>query len=109
MRREPRGSYTGPAQVLLAEEKLGEVMARLHAWANMLPDDGLVKGPDVEGTKGWAGQITGLSDDAGFRTLGETITIRLPDGREARAILRGQGDVLGSGPPPFDLEGAQTS
>jgi hypothetical protein len=101
MRRELRGGYSGPAEILLGDEKLGDVTARLHSWVNMLPDDGLVKGPDVEGTKGWAGSISGLGEEARSRMVGEVFTIRVPDGREARALLR-NGQLLGSGPPPFD-------
>ncbi len=99
-RREPRGRYVGPAELLIDGGKLADVNVSLRGWVTLIADGN--EAP-VEGTKGWDGSIAGLTADERFTALGHQITVRTPDGREAQAVLRTQTDLVGSGPPPFDM------
>jgi hypothetical protein len=99
-RREPRGRYVGPAELLTDGDKLADVDVSLHGWVTLIADG---NEPPIEGTKGWDGTVAGLSGDQRVAALRHQITVRTPDGREAQAVLRTQTDLVGSGPPPFDM------
>jgi hypothetical protein len=96
MRREGREGYSGPAEIHReGGDKLGDATVTLGSWVTIIDDEG------TTGTRGWAGMVTGLPAGVLPGPLEVMVTVRTPDGREARARMLGS-QLTGVGPPPFD-------
>lgn len=96
--------YNGPADII-AGELVIPVRVRLTGHVQRIPTPDAAGGPTqhIEGQRSWQGYADGL-DDHVFELLGETVTVRTPDGREGDAIVQNNaGHLVGSGPAPFDL------
>jgi len=81
-------SYNGPATLVVGDH---EVEVEAHLVSNREP----------EHLGDWGGFLT-CDPDTLFNLLGETVTVRLPNGREGTVVVLGGGKVEGGGgPPPF--------
>lgn len=86
--------YSGPATLHDGPTDLGTVALELH----LDPADG------TSMLRSWSGHITDPGTVNLYATVGRTITIRLPEGQESKAIVA-QTDgttaqLAGTGPPP---------
>ena len=96
MRRERREGYSGPAEIHReGGDRLGDATVTLGSWVTIIDDEG------TTGTRGWAGMVTGLPAGVLPGPLEVMVTVRTPDGREARARMLGS-QLTGVGPSPFD-------
>mgnify|MGYP001206773415 CR=1 FL=1 len=91
--------YDGPAEVIT---KSGNVLAQVKVHLESQPP----QGPRLGSWRGRVFSETGTVLDSRI-TLGD-VTLRLPDGRTARAIVTEKplgpaesATLVGSGPPPF--------
>jgi hypothetical protein len=58
-------------------------------------------GQPVSGLVSWRGELGGQVDT--FVALGAECYLEMPDGRRGSVVVTGTGgNVVGSGPPPFD-------
>lgn len=55
----------------------------------------------MRGKQTWSGSVT-LDGDTLYQMVGEKVLVRLPDGRDGRAVVKNtRGELKGSGPAPF--------
>jgi hypothetical protein len=86
------GHYSGPAQVLVDDNKVADATIDLRSLKRVMTTTTLAGQQPVEGgTESWEGRIVSADRDLGdlFRDLlGTVFTLRTPDGRETTAVLR---------------------
>lgn len=103
--REPRGTYTGPAELWAGDSKVADVMVSLSGYVQVAHIKTIDREADKDNTVSWDGVLLdGLSQAEQTGLFGQHVELRLGNGKVGSAVFAGNdGSISGLRWPPFSI------